>query len=200
MGLRRDRVIENKQEIKKSDEEIANEIIKSQVIFDKQAKQGCLIIIIAIALVIGGIFVFNKIKNANMSPEEKIAEQIEDELGKYTNRKDDNGDRIKKVRKVKIDNDFLYIDLSADDSIFGNRTDNIHDEIIEVMRVIDIPKGIKEIKFTFYSAFRDENFNLSEDEVLTCFVTKEKFDINWKNVSGLNIHDVTSNYWKHPDY
>ena len=161
------------------------------------------VVLAAIILAIIGSFLPDiEVKNETtteieLTEKEKLILELEDVLGEYSNRKDDDDKKIRKIHDVIITSDLITIQIAADDNLFGKSyiLFGIHTDILDVMKEIEFDK---KIKFEFYFSIFDENYNSVESKILTCFIPTEKFNTNWKNVNADSIPDIVSSYWKHP--
>ena len=136
-----------------------------------------------------------------ITDEELIRKVIEGELGKRAYRSHSNS-YIDKVKDIEIANNILFIKLSANENVFGRNMEKfgIQNDIIKIMRVIDIPDNVEKISFEFYYPARDENYNYYEAVVMSGWIEKDKFDINWSNVYDTDLPNIMFDVYWHPDF
>lgn len=133
--------------------------------------------------------------------EEVLQKQIEKAIGDKTYRTYQRK-YIEKVRSIKISNNILFLEISADENIFGRNMEKsgIQYDIIKIMKVIDIPDNVEMISFKFYYPARDENYNYYEAVVMSGWINKEKFAINWENVDETDLPNIMFDVYWHPNF
>lgn len=136
-----------------------------------------------------------------ITDEELIRKIIEEKIGKRAYRSHSKS-YIDKVKNIEIANNILFIELSADENVFGRNMEKfgINSDIIEVMRALKIPNDVERISFKFYYPARDENYNYYEAVVMSGWIEKDKFDINWSNVYDTDLPNIMFDVYWHPDF
>lgn len=176
-----------------------NKIIESIKQSNKEAEKTFNKFLLIVVIAIIGFWGITKIVNSFKSPEAKIETKIEKVLGKNSNRKDNNGKTIKKVRKVSIVGSNLKIELSANDGWDDPQTlTRMHSDVVNVMKKIDIPSDIKSVEFYFYYSFFDSNYNVNENLAAKIKITNLTAD--WKYIPFSEVPNVSSEYWIHPAF
>lgn len=133
-----------------------------------------------------------------ITDEELIRKVIEGELGKRAYRSHSNS-YIDKVKDIEIANNILFIKLSANENVFGRNMEKfgINRDIIKVMRALEMPNDVERISFEFYYPIRDENYTYKEALVMSGWIEKDKFDINWSNVYDTDLPNIMIDiYWR----
>lgn len=133
--------------------------------------------------------------------EEVLQKQIEKAVGDKSYRTHQEK-YIPKVRSIKISNNILFLELSADENILGRNMEKfgIQSDIIKIMESIDIPDDIEMISFKFYYPARDDNYNYYEALVMSGWINREKFVINWDNVYETDLPNIMFDVYWHPGF